>query len=147
LPEDNKRDAFVRWQGITISQLTYAINLILALAVATLGFGVTLLLNKEFVLISWQKCIISAALLTLLASVGLGIWCVVNRLRDFRATEQVTCMLQKGLDDSEIQHLRALSDRLGKKTWSIFWWHIGTFGIGVVLVVVGVAVTVTSKLF
>ena len=147
MPDENDREAFVRWQGITISQLGQAINLILGFAVATLGFGVTLLLNKEFVPVSWQKCVFLVALISLLVSVGLGIWCIVNRLLDARATAQVARKRQKNGEDSEIQFLRELSDRLGKKTWLIFWWQIGTFGIGVLLVVVGVTGTISNKIF
>ena len=147
MPDENDREAFVRWQGITISQLGQAINLILGFAVATLGFGVTLLLNKEFVPVSWQKCVFLVALISLLVSVGLGIWCIVNRLRDARSTAQVARKRQKNGEDSEIQFLRELSDRLGKKTWLIFWWQIGTFGIGVLLVVVGVTGTISNKIF
>src|SRR3989344_1899197 len=107
----NEDKSFVRWQGITISQLSYAVNLILGLAVAALGFVITLLLNKEFIPVSWMKCTFSVALLSLLASIGLGIWCVVNRLRDFRATKEVARKREKGATDSELQPLRYLSDR------------------------------------
>ena len=41
-------EKFVRWQGITIKQLTYAINLILGLSTASLGFAISLLLNDKF---------------------------------------------------------------------------------------------------
>jgi len=64
------------------------INLILGFSVATLGFQVTLLLSNNFNPVSWQKCTFSLSLLLLVASVSFGISVVINRLRDFRATQQ-----------------------------------------------------------
>jgi len=93
-----------------------------------------------------MKCTFSVALLSLLASIGLGIWCVVNRLRDFRATKEVARKREKGATDSELQPLRDLSDRLGSKTWWLFWWQIGMFGAGIVLTVVGIAGVLSGKL-
>ena len=142
----NEDESFVRWQGITISQLGYAVNLILGLAVAALGFVITLLLNKEFIPVSWMKCTFSVALLSLLASIGIGIWCVVNRLRDFRATKEVARKREKGATDSELQPLRVLSGMLGSKTWWLFWWQIGMFGAGIALTVVGIAGVLSGKL-
>ena len=46
--------------------------------------------------------------MSLLASVGFGIWCVINRLRDFRATTKVARMREKGKSDEEMQPYRAL---------------------------------------
>src|SRR5690606_2534499 len=86
---DSPKGSFVRWQSTTIAQLTYAVNLVLGFSVAALAFQITTLLNKEFNPVSWQKCAFSISLLALMASVGLGIWCVVNRLRDFRVTAKV----------------------------------------------------------
>src|SRR3990172_428621 len=139
MAETNENRSFVRWQEITITQFGYAVNLILGLSVAALGFLVTLLLNKEFSLVSWQKCVYSVALLSLATSLGLGIWCVINRLRDFRTTKEIARERTKEETDSQLSSLRDLSGRLGKRTWRLFWWQIGAFGMGALLIVVGVA--------
>ncbi|WP_156820431.1 hypothetical protein [Thioalkalivibrio thiocyanodenitrificans] len=143
---DSPKGSFVRWQSTTIAQLTYAVNLVLGFSVAALAFQVTTLLNKEFNPVSWQKCAFSISLLALMVSVGLGIWCVVNRLRDFRATAKVARMREQKKSDEEMGPLRVLSEKLGNKTWSIFWWQIGTFGVGVLLLVLGIAGSVSQKL-
>jgi uncharacterized membrane protein YbhN (UPF0104 family) len=140
------KGSFIRWQSITIAQLTYAVNLVLGLAVAALAFQVTTLLNEKFNPESWQKCAFSISLLALLASVGLGIWCVINRLRDFRATTKVARMREQKNSDAEMGPHRVLYEELGKKTWGIFWWQIGTFGVGVLLLVLGIAGSVSQKL-
>ena len=138
--EDNER--FVRWQGLTISQLTQAVSVVLGFAVATLGFDVTLLMNEKFTPVSWQKCLFAVALITLLLSVAFGVGCVVNRLRDFRETMKAA----RGRDSTEANDARALATRLGQRTWALFWWQIGTFGAGVLFTIAVVAGINASKL-
>jgi hypothetical protein len=45
---EDKKGSFIRWQSTTIEQFTYAVNLILSFAVATLGFQITILLDAKF---------------------------------------------------------------------------------------------------
>lgn len=146
MTKDDPKGSFIRWQSITIAQLTYAVNLVLGFAVAALGFQVSTLLNEKFIPISWQKCAFSLSLLLLLASVGFGIFCVINRLRDFRATTKVARMREEEKTDEEIQPHRALYKKLGKITWVLFWWQIGTFGVGVFLLVLGITASLGAKL-
>ena len=122
MPREEPKGSFVRWQSITIAQLTYSVNLILGLAVAALGFQVALLLNEQFHPLGWQKCAFGASIFTLLLSIGLGIWCVINRLRDFRATTTAARLREKGRPDDEIQPYRDLYQKLGETTWGLFWW-------------------------
>lgn len=146
MTKDDSKESFIRWQSITISQLTYAVNLVLGFAVAALGFQVTTLLNEKFIPISWQKSVFFLSLLLLLASVGFGIFCVINRLRDFRATTKVARMREEGKTDAEIQPLRALYKKLGERTWILFCWQIGTFGVGVLFLVLGITASLITKL-
>jgi hypothetical protein len=143
--DDEPKGSFVRWQSTTIAQLTYSVNLILGLAVATLGFQVALLLNTQFQPAGWQKCAFGASILTLLFSIGLGIWCVINRLRDFRATTKAAQLRESGRPIAEIQPYRDLYKKLGKVTWRLFWWQIGTFGIGIVFAVFEVWTSLSGK--
>lgn len=81
------KGSFVRWQAVTVAQLTYAINLLLTFAFATLGYQITLLKNDNFRLSTiCQKSFFSLSLLCLSASIAFGLMVVVNRLRSFRAT-------------------------------------------------------------
>jgi uncharacterized membrane protein YbhN (UPF0104 family) len=123
MAEDNQKDRFVRWQSITIGQLTYAINLILTFSVATLGFQITLLFNDKFTPTSWHKCAFSLSMLLMAVSIGFGITCVINRLRDFRATETVARMEKDGKPDLEIDPHRKLYEKLGGRTWQLLWWQ------------------------
>jgi len=140
------KGSFIRWQSTTIAQLTYSVNLFIGLGAAALGFLVALLLNDAFAPAGIHRCAFVASLLAILLSLGFGIWCVINRLRDFRATEKAARLRERGEPDDKIQPYRDLYKRLGKATWTIFWWQIGTFGAGVLLMVIAVWELLSQKL-
>src|SRR5713226_7634423 len=84
---DNER--FVRWQGITIAQLGYAVNLILGFATASLGFSFLLIRDETFSPPCLAKVLRTLSMFLLMISIALGVFCVNNRLRDFRQTEAI----------------------------------------------------------
>jgi hypothetical protein len=145
-PEE-RTGSFVRWQAITIGQLTIAINVILGFAGATLAFGANLLIKEPSHLTGWVASLYLASLAVLLVSMGVGVWCVINRLRDFRATMRAARKRETGASDAAIEPLRKLYLRLGTKTWTLFWWQIGTFLVGVALMVVSLGVLAWARLF
>jgi hypothetical protein len=142
---EDPKGSFVRWQTITVGQLTYAINLILGFSVAILGFQVTLLLSSNFTLVSWQKCAFGLSLLLLATSVFFGIMVVINRLRSFRATMRAARAREKDQSESIIEQHRSLYRRLDGRTWCLFWWQIGTFGAGVALTVISLVAVASHK--
>lgn len=146
--ENNSKnnESFIRWQAITICQLSYVINLILGLSVAVLGFGVSLLLNERFNPISWLKQFFAISLILLLTSFSFGVWCTINRLRDFRATKEIARKRGNKEYKTDVQKLIALTNILGKNTWRIFWWQIGTFSAGILLMVISVLFSLGNKL-
>ena len=146
MTKDDPKGSFIRWQAITIAQLTYSVNLILSFSVAALAFQVSILLNERFIPEALQKCMFSISLILLIVATGLGIWCVINRLRDFRATMKVARMREEGKSDEEMQPYRMLYKRLGKRTWLLFWWQIGAFGVGVLLLAVSITASLSQKL-
>lgn len=135
--------SFTRWQSITVAQLTCANNLILGLGVAAVGFQITLLLNEEFDLADhWQVIAFLFLLLSLLllsVSVTMGIWLVVNLLREFRARMRVALARGKGVDDQDVDRQQALANRLRVRSWRLFWWQSAAFGIGFLFAVMGAA--------
>jgi hypothetical protein len=146
MAEEHPKGSFVRWQTVTIGQLTYAVNLILGFAVATLGFQVTLLLNEKFVPVSWQKCAFALSLVLLSVSILLGIAVVINRLRDFRATMRAARLREQGTAPDALEEQRTLYRRLGAITWNLFWWQLGTFSAGIALAVLSVLASAIQKL-
>jgi uncharacterized membrane protein len=145
--DDGPKGSFVRWQSITIGQFTYAIDLVLGLSVAALGFQVALLLNSEFKPAGcFQKSAFLFSLILIFVSVSLGLFAIINRLCDFRMTAKVARMREKGVTEAKMAPYRFLYKKLGKRTWHLFWWQIGTFGVGVCLVVLSIATTFAYKL-
>ena len=138
------RESSIRWQGRTIEQFGYVLNLILGLSVAALGFGVSLISNEHFVRTGWQNCVFVTSLLFLMLSIAMAIWCIINRLRDFRATAETARKREDGMSPIELQPLRTLTKTLGEKTWILFWFQVGSFGLGMFLLCV-VVVSIFAK--
>jgi len=140
--------AFIRWQSITITQLGYAINLILGLATASLGFSLSLAKDEESINSSCLgKHFLLMTVLMLLASIGTGIWCVINRLRDFRETESIARDNELGrLTQAEHARRKAATDEIGELTWLLFKWQIGLFAVGLVTLVIVFALLYGNRL-
>ncbi|MFZ5540562.1 MAG: hypothetical protein ACOY5V_12555 [Pseudomonadota bacterium] len=85
-------------------------------------------------------------MLLLLSSIGFGIWCVINRLRDFRATTKVARMREGGRSEAEMQPYRDLYTKLGNRAWALFWWQIGTFGVGILMTALALWGSISQKL-
>lgn len=147
MPEEKKnRESSIRWQGRTIEQFGYAINLILGLTIAAIGYELSLVLNEKFSGSGWQNCLFGISIVALALSAGVGLLGVVNRLRDFRATTETARKREDGASDLELQPLRTLTDKLGERTWLLFWWQVSAFGVGVLLLVVAIAGSVAGVL-
>jgi hypothetical protein len=147
MADEGPKGSFIRWQAITIGQLTYAINLVLGFSVATLGFQVTLLLGEKFTPTGGQKCAFGLSLLLLVASVAFGIAVVINRLRAFRATMRAARAREKNETEATIEGHCLLYRKLDGRTWWLFWWQIGTFAGGVVLTMLSLLAFASQKLF
>lgn len=141
------KGSFVRWQANAIAQLTYAANLVLTLAVATLGFQTSLLFNEKFCPVSWQKCLFGLSLTAMTASVAVGLWLVLNRLLDFRATKDAARLREEDAAESAIESHRVLYRKYGARTWTLFKWQLSLFGVGTLLAIACVAWVTRDKLF
>jgi hypothetical protein len=130
--ENKNRESSVRWQGRTIEQFGYTLNLILGLAVAGIGYELTLLLSKEKTSACWQSCLLFISLIFLLISVGAALWCIISRLRDFRLTAEIARRREDGEADAQLQFDRSKSKRLGEVTWTLLWWQITAFALGLI---------------
>lgn len=138
-----ENDRFVRWQKVTIDQLSYSTNLILTLAVATLAYALEFSKNNDFITAKpSQRCLgvlLLIGLLMLVLSVLLGLICTWNRLRDFRGTAQ------KAKDSPDAPSKQEL-DQMGERTWCLFRGQAWTFFLGVICVVIVIAVVRVPKL-
>ena len=124
LMEDNK--SYLKWQDIRISQLGFANNLIIALAIALLGYIIDFIQTDNLILTCFQKILFWLGCSLILISIGLGIFVVINRLEDFKLTAKIARKRETGERDG-IESDRLKSKRLGEKTWNGFIWQIVTF--------------------
>ncbi len=140
----NSEGSFIRWQGIAITQMGYAVNLILTFATATLGFALTLFKDRKG--LYWGRYFLVLAGLSLMASIAIGAACVLNRLTDFRESGQIARRRErwrkkgyaKTWIDDRLRQRRTRNRRRGKRSHQLLHWQIGTFGVGALLLVVAV---------
>lgn len=140
-------ESFIRWQAITISQLSYVINLIIVISVSALGFCISLLLNTEFSPTDWGKFFFTFSLFMYLLSTGLGILCNIIRLKDYRKTKNIVWKREKGISEDELRCEREEVKKLGNKTWLIFWWQVGLFCVATIMILLSIIITKSDKLF
>lgn len=142
-------DSFVRWQGRTVEQFGYALNLVLGMSLATLGFGIAIVLDKKLSPVCWEKAAIGGSLVLLVASIGLGLFCVLNRLRDFRTTMKIARLRSRPQSVNSAKKMaqqRTLSRTLGKRTWRVFRGQIVTFFLAVLLLGSAIAAQMVREL-
>ena len=149
------KESFVRWQGITITQLGFAVNLILTFAAASLGFSLTLLKDEHFVPQRIEKVFFDSSLTLTGLSLIFGILCVIKRPCDFRQTTQIAKDRERwGRDgktddqiDADLEPRRQHVKSLGKCTWGLFWAQVASFGLGLVALVLVFISIYRHKLF
>jgi hypothetical protein len=130
-------DSFIRWQTVTREHFSSVSNLVLGLATGLLAFLVSGLAHS----IPVNKCLLvtdTGSMILLAASVGLAVWCAINRLRDFRATAQIARSRSKG--EPVASDVRLETKVLGQLSWRLFWWQLVLFGFGAGGVAVGVII-------
>ena len=147
--------SFVRWQKITLDQLGYTVGLILAFSGAALGFALNTIGADGYTPYCWSKATMLLGLITQAASLFLGLWCVSNRLEDFRETMRIARCREVARDDGvtwgrieeKLRSRRERTKRLGERTWCLFRWQLRMFIVGVVFIGVSFAITYHEKLF
>jgi hypothetical protein len=150
--------SFVRWQAITIAQLGFVSNLILTLAVAALGFALTLVKDNDVIASScWARCVLVFSIIGLAISLALGIWCALNRLADFRMTAQIargretlpTMTSEQGNagKEEELAERREEVKKLGNRTWTLFYWQVSTFAAGILALIGSFFAAYHARLF
>lgn len=136
----DNRDSFIRWQSVTREYFSSTSNLVLGLATGLLAFLVSGVAHSKST--NTNMCLLVVdigTMLLLAASVGLAIWCAINRLRDFRATAQIARSRFK--DEPVSSDARLEVKVLGQLSWRLFWWQLVLFGFGAG----GVAVSVITR--
>ncbi len=144
---DFKQERFIRWQGRSLDYFSYAVNLFLGLSIGAIGFEISLLDNENFSLNCWEKCLFLISLISLLAASGIGISCIVNRVKDFRTTSTIVRKKSKGEYDDELEELRELVGIIGNRTRIFFSIQISAFSIGILCLIILMIGVYSHKLF
>ena len=126
-------ESFIRWQGRTIEQFGYAVNLFLMLSTASLGFGVNLILQHKAQISCEGWALIPIGCFLLLFSIFIGIATVINRLYDFRLTTQIARKREKDGKKEILETLRNKEKFHSRATWNLFWTQAILFGLGVLV--------------
>ena len=137
---------FVRWQTITITQFGFLLNLLLGFAVAALGLWVSLVRDPSFQPQSWARCSLVLSGLSAIASIVSGIWCSMNRLWDFRGTTDIARNVEQW-DKDELASNRRQTEKLGKRTWVLFYFQVAGFILAMLLLTSTFVWSYRSKLF
>jgi len=119
-----QNERFVRWQKISIDHLGFCNNLILALTIGALSYSLNLTQDKTFIMARTARLYLGPVLFIALAALSLsivsGLFCMLNRLRDFRGTAQRARDSLAAMSKEEL-------NQMGKLTWSIFYGQVWTF--------------------
>jgi lysylphosphatidylglycerol synthetase-like protein (DUF2156 family) len=154
--------SFVRWQATALTQLGYAVNLILSFATASLGFSLTLAKDASYKPTCAARYFWIAAVLLLVTSITFGVWCVLNRLADFRKTTQIAkdreILTRDELQDQlpkeykesiriRLECRRLKTQSLSDRTRICFYLQVAAFGAGDCALLLAFVVAYRAKLF
>ena len=94
---EDENEPYNRWQGFRITQLSICISLFLTFSVATLGFSISLLVQKFEITNCLAKASFLFSVILGLLSVSCGSVACLTRLWDFRKTAAVVSTVQMRL--------------------------------------------------
>lgn len=145
---------FVRWQQLSIGQLSVTNNLFLTFTTGLLAFSVT----QTGIKIT-TNCLLTVGLifsyLLLLTALATGAAVTINRLKDFRKTKELVRQrwqkfeTEKNIKSQgdinkikkQISDLETQTIKYGKDTWELLNWQVITFSIGAVLMLTIIVLT------
>ena len=131
---NSKNESYVRWQGRTIEQMGYAINTILIVTMASVGFSVSQLLRPDIYYCA--SCYIKNGVIVLFICIILIMLLILNRLIDFRETAKIARKREKDKLDG-IEEKRLCVKLIGNITWCLLYTIIVLFLVGHALIAFG----------
>ena len=139
---EEPNENYIRWQNYRITQLGFAINLLIILAVGLIAFTIKNL-QSDLILNSMQKILFWFGSFLTLSSIGIGLFVVVNRLEDFRITAQIA--LKRGRNENT-RNESEKAKKIGKNTWNGFIWQVVTFIIGFLCLLIMFVIALSEKI-
>lgn len=134
------QDSFIRWQKTAIEQMGFAVNTLMALAAATIGFCLSLIFDGK-ICCCCARLNISIGILLLILCIAVLLIQTVNRLIDYRMTAKIA-RKKEGNPSEDVSELRNKSKLLGRWTWCLFYCSIGLFFTGYVFLFIGFYISI-----
>lgn len=140
------RERSIRWQSNTNQQLGHANNLLLAFAVATMGFEFNLLVSQPPERLHSLVPGFAISLVFLGLSFVVGMLVTVNRLEDFRESAAAARADEDNDAAAHVGHSTRAKE-LGPKTKCGFTAQLCTFGIGLLAGVITLVILVLDRIY
>jgi len=141
----NNNKSFVRWQQKTLNERSNTVNLFLGMSFASVGFVITQPTKPDFYFKNcYDKFFIGIVSLVVLMAICLLVLMVLNRLRGFRITTQVARKAANGQIEN-FKIFRGRSDKIDKRTHSLFNTSLCIFVVGEIFIVVGFIIQTFNK--
>jgi hypothetical protein len=140
-PED--REAFVRWQGISIQHRGQTINLLIALSTGLLAYGVNLAISGHGPTGCFARISFRTAIISLLVSIGSGVVATFSRTEDFLNTTETARV--RSSEPAYAHELRKTSTTFGSITMACFRAQEATFFLAATTFVVSMWISYADK--
>ena len=124
--EPDQRERYVRWQNYRITQLSFAINLFLGFAVASLAYAI----NLKFENVVHRGIPLETIIVWWSVSAAFGSLATISRLLDYRYTAK------KIKENGRFNAFMA--KWCGPVTWGCFWVQMASYTVGACIFIVGV---------
>ena len=127
--DPREQERYVRWQDYRITQLSFAINLFLGFAVASLGYVINIKLEQK----AHAGIPLESVIIWFGVSALFGCIATLSRLLDFRYTAR------KIKDGGNFNAF--MGNYCGPVTWGCFWVQVLSYAVGAFLFIYGVIYT------
>jgi len=131
--DEKNREAFIRWQGRTIDQMSSVSNLLIALATGLLAFEAQQTLGPRPAAPGCERTLGLLSIASVALSLIVGLSLAWNRLREFRLTARIVRERAQPMADGDM--FRDEARAVGETSWRLLIWQGAFFTVGVALFV------------
>ncbi len=140
-------EARIRWNEIRRAQLGGAIAIVFGFTSASLAFCASLLTEDSVTFGGGRTVCFLIAVGFFTVSLFGGIIVTVTRLQDARLTANIVGKHDDPAAKAEVECLRCCARCLGRWTWRLFYFQLGTFSFGAFFLLIALWLIFYSKLF
>jgi len=120
---ERNQDRYVRWQRTTGEHLSFVNNLFLIFSVGLFTFLYAFIDQSEKFSYSIKLAFAFSVVFNSLSFLA-GVFCALNRLKDFRLTANIAKGVLDRVDKSTLDNQRDQSRELGEITWDLLYTQV-----------------------